>query len=100
MIMRVTWGKIRPGKWDEYERLWKEHAKDTSSTPGLRGRWLLRDTETTDAGYSISLWEAAADFDTYAAGAAHLNVPQMNECFIGQYVTTACEVRGTEPITA
>ena len=96
MIMRVTWGKIRPGKWDEYERLWNEHARETAGTPGLQGRWLLRDSDTNDAGYSMSLWDSAADFEAYAASGAQKNAPQMIECFVGQYVTTACEVRGAE----
>lgn len=97
MIMRVTWGKIRPGKWDEYEKLWNEHARASAGAPGLRARWLLRDQETQDAGYSLTLWDSAEDFDRYAAAGHDQIAERMKECFVGQYVTTPCEVRGSEP---
>ena len=96
MIMRVTWGKIRPGKWDEYEKLWNAHARETADTPGLQGRWLLRDTETEGAGYSLSLWDDAGAFDAYTAAGGTRNTEQMAGCFVGQYVTNVCEVRGSE----
>jgi heme-degrading monooxygenase HmoA len=94
MIMRVTWGKIRPGKWDEYERLWNDHTAATLLTPGLKARWLLRDTEQPDAGYSLSLWEGSGDFDAATAGANSASHAAMADCFVGQYVTTVTEVRG------
>lgn len=95
MLMRVTWGKIKPGKWDEYERLWNAYAARTSSAAGLKGRYLLRDTETKDAGYSISLWEKPGDFDAFKK--SEPNSQEMADCFVGQYVTTVCEVRGSTP---
>jgi heme-degrading monooxygenase HmoA len=95
MIMRVTWGKIRPGKWDDYEKLWKEHVRQTADTPGLKARWLLRDGDNPDSGYSLSLWDSAEDFDAYSTK-EHALAGEMAECFVGQYVTTPCEVRGSD----
>jgi heme-degrading monooxygenase HmoA len=94
MIMRVTWGKIKPGHWNKYEQLWNEHAQQTSETSGLLARWLLRDGEQKDAGYALSLWQSAADFDAYDRQRPHY--PEMEDCFVGQYVTTACDVRGAD----
>lgn len=95
MIMRVSWGKIRPGMWDRFEQLWKESAARMDGTAGLAGHWLLRDTEQENAGYSMSLWESAAAMN--AASEMRQLTPEMNDCFTGQYVLTTCEVRGTEP---
>jgi heme-degrading monooxygenase HmoA len=93
MLMRVTWGKIKPGKWDEYERLWNAYAQRTASAPGLKGRYLLRDTDAKEAGYSISLWEKAGDFEAFKK--TEPDSKPMSDCFVGQYVTTVCEVRGS-----
>lgn len=92
MIMRVTWGKIKPGHWERYEQLWNEHAKETSSTPGLLARWLLRDEAQEDAGYALALWHSNQDFEAYDLHRPRY--PEMEGCFVGQYVTTSCEVRG------
>jgi len=35
MIMRITWGKVHPGKWSEYERTY--HATVVARTKGLKG---------------------------------------------------------------
>jgi len=95
MLMRVTWGKIHAGKWDTYEVLWKEHAKKTAGVKGLKGRYLLRDTETTDAGYSMTIWETAGDFEHWLKTRAP--EPEMEQCFVGQFVTTVCDLRAVAP---
>jgi hypothetical protein len=44
MIMRMTWGKLRPGTWQEYEQAY--HATvEGQAIPGLRGRWLAQDVQ-------------------------------------------------------
>jgi heme-degrading monooxygenase HmoA len=93
MIARVTWGKIKPGKWTEFEAMWNDYAKAAADAPGSHGRVLLRDAETQNAGYSISFW---ADQQAFESFKAKTPAPGgMQECFIGQYVTTVTEVSGT-----
>ena len=41
MIMRITWGKLRAGTWQEYEQAYHTTVAGTE-VPGLRGRWLAR----------------------------------------------------------
>ena len=41
MIMRITWGKLNPGTWDEFERVYKETLAG-KEIKGLRGRWLAQ----------------------------------------------------------
>lgn len=94
MIMRVTWGKIRPGKWDTFERLWNDLAVETQNAQGLLGRWLLLDSAQKDAGYSLTLWDSNDDFENYDTPRPVYS--EMQECFVGEFVTTSCEVRGSQ----
>ena len=36
MIMRITWGKLRPGCWQEHEQAYRTTVAD-KEVPGLRG---------------------------------------------------------------
>jgi len=92
MIARVTWGKIKPGKWDEFERLWNGYASENAGSPGMRGRILLRDQGNADAGYGVSFWDDSAAFETFRATMPA--PPAMQDCFVGQYVTTVTTVSG------
>ena len=54
MIMRITWGKLRAGTWQEYEQAY--HATVAGKeVPGLRGRWLAQDVNDPDGGLSVSV---------------------------------------------
>ena len=92
MIARVTWGKIKPGKWDEFKRLWQDYSASEQGA-GATGRLLLRDSATPDAGYSISLWESEEAFQSSTS--ANPPPSAMIDCFVGQYVTTITEVSGS-----
>lgn len=93
MIMRVSWGKIKPGMWERYEQLWDEAVGKMQGTPGLRAHWLLKDPEHVCAGHSLSLWDSVEAME--AGPDMGKLVPELGECFIGQYVLSVCEVRGS-----
>lgn len=89
MYMRITWGRLKQGHWDafkaDYERLTAGR-----TIPGLKTRYLVRDSSGSDAGYSITIWEDEA------ALKANLENPQreqmrqqMLEHFTGEYTVTA-----------
>ena len=66
MIMRITWGKLRPGSWNQFESTYNTTvAAKGRNVKGLRGRWLLQDTDDKDTGFAVSLWERAADMRAY-----------------------------------
>ena len=76
MIMRITWGKLRAGTWQEYEQAY--HATVAGKeVPGLRGRWLAQDVNDPDGGFSVSVWEHArcdmlsSDTDATSRGQTH-----------------------------
>ena len=53
MIMRITWGKLRAGCWQEYEQAYRTAVAD-KEVPGLRGRWLARDVHDPDGGCALN----------------------------------------------
>ena len=56
MIMRITWGKLRAGSWQEYEQAYRATVAG-KEVPGLRGRWLAQDVNDPDGGFAVSVWE-------------------------------------------
>ena len=61
-MIRITWGKLRAGAWDEFERTYREHVLTKGKTlKGLRGRWLAQDAADEDTEFAVSLWDDLAD---------------------------------------
>lgn len=98
MRVRIIYGRLRPGTWDEYEQAYKEVMSEAGQIPGLRARWLTRDVDDPDAGYSISLWEDEAAMRTYESSDLLKNaiLPKLIPYFSGEYTTTHCEMRFRE----
>jgi LysR family transcriptional regulator, benzoate and cis,cis-muconate-responsive activator of ben and cat genes len=42
MLVRIIYGKLKPGSWDSYEHAYKEIMSNTGKIAGLRGRWRAR----------------------------------------------------------
>jgi heme-degrading monooxygenase HmoA len=99
MYMNIAWGRIKPGMWPEYERLFLQADASTIDLPGFVCRWLLRDLDDSDAGFALSLWESADDVARLVSDAT---VTQMREnkfapLFSGEYSRHVCEVRVASP---
>jgi len=97
MIMRITWGKLYPNTWDEFERVYKETLAGKEAK-GLRGRWLARDVHDPDGGFAVSLWETIDDLQAYEHSAAYqeMYAPRLRPFFSGEYTTYRCEVKYTQ----
>jgi len=54
MYMRIIWGKILPGQWDAFEAAFRKALEIRGEPKGLRGQWLIRDENDSDAGYYSS----------------------------------------------
>jgi len=66
MIARVAWGKVRPGTWQDYERVYHDAIlPDTRNLRGLVFRELLQAADDPNEGISLTLWESRDDLDTY-----------------------------------
>ena len=58
-FLRMAWGKLRLGSWDQYEEFYRANVIDsTAAVDGLRRRLLLRSTEDPDEGVSFSVWDS------------------------------------------
>jgi heme-degrading monooxygenase HmoA len=95
MFMRISWGRLRPGRWDEYESRYQRLSTGDMPGPKPRRRWLLRDLESPDAGYTVSLWDSETDMRSYStdpAVRARIEA-EFRDLFTGEYTPRLCEVR-------
>jgi heme-degrading monooxygenase HmoA len=99
MIMRITWGRIQHGKWDEYEKTYNATVAVMSrNVKGLRGRWLAQDTSDKDAGYAVSLWDSLEDMQAYEQSDFYKKeiLGPLQPFFINAFTTTRCEVKSVQ----
>jgi heme-degrading monooxygenase HmoA len=98
MLVRIIYGKLKPGSWDSYEQAYKEVMSSTGKIAGLRGRWLTRDVDNLDAGYSISVWKDEAAMRAYENSDVLKDtiLPKLKPFFLGDYTTSRCEMRFLE----
>ena len=96
MIMRMTWGKLRPGSWDDFEKTYRATvAAKGQDIQGLRGRWLLQDSQDKDTGFAVSLWESMADMQAYEQSDVYQKefLPALQPFFVGDYKTYRTDVK-------
>ena len=99
MYMRIIWGRIRSGQWDQYEAAYKKvFLSRAPAIDGLNGRWLVRDVNDLDAGYSLSLWqtqEAMRKYESSDFFRAKVK-PALQPFFVDDFSTAHCEVKVIE----
>jgi heme-degrading monooxygenase HmoA len=95
MVIRVTWGKLRAGSWNEYERTYRANVLTKGKNiKGLRGRWLAQDDTDKDTGFAVSLWDNMADMKTYEESPLYREImAPLQPFFVGDYKTYRCEVK-------
>jgi heme-degrading monooxygenase HmoA len=94
MIMRITWGKLRAGCWQEYEQAYRATVAG-KEVPGLRGRWLAQDVNDPDGGFAVSVWESLDAMHAYEQSAVFKQEiqPKLQPFFVGEYTTYRCDVK-------
>jgi heme-degrading monooxygenase HmoA len=91
--MRISWGRVNPGAWEDYERAFREGIEAAGRPKGLKARTLSRDIDDPNTGYSISLWDSAESMEAYETGAAvDVIQPRIQQFFGGAFVTNRLEV--------
>lgn len=95
MFMRITWGRIRPGQWEEYERRFAKLAASQTKEGGPKRRWLVRDLDEPDAGFAISVFETESEMRSWSTdpAARERTKNEMADLYIGDYRSRQCEVR-------
>jgi heme-degrading monooxygenase HmoA len=98
MVIRITWGKLRPGVWGEFERTYRENVLTKGKNlKGLRGRWLAQDAADKDTGFAVSLWDNLADMQAYEQSALYREIMgPLQPFFVGEYKTSRCDVKYTD----
>lgn len=97
MFMRLMWGKVRPGSWAQYEARYKAVSQPF---PGLRSRWLIRDTADPDALYAVGLWDSLDAIRQWESSPHYRDVyaPALKPFLVGELAVSICEVRHTEGV--
>ena len=96
MYMRIVWGKIVPGKWNEFENAFKAAMQVRGEPKGLKHHWLARDQNDANAGYSITMWDSEQDMKQFWDSEKRKQVMAPLEPFyVNQFTTTNCEVKFT-----
>jgi heme-degrading monooxygenase HmoA len=95
MFMRITWGRIKPGQWEEYEQRFEKLAAAQLSEGGPMRRWLVRDLDEPDAGFAISVFDTEEQMRTWSSdpAARERTKSEMSDLYIGEYRARQCEVR-------
>jgi heme-degrading monooxygenase HmoA len=97
MIMRITWGKLRAGCWQEFEQAY-EATVAGKDVPGLRGRWLAQDVQDPDGGFAVSVWDTLDALQAYEQSTVFRQEiqPRLQPFFVGEYTTYRCDVKYSE----
>ena len=95
MLARVAWGKVKPGTWEEYERVYRDEILPASrGVKGLHFRELLRGTDDPHEGISLTLWESREDLEAYERGTTYQTfVERVKQFYVGEYWIKHFDVR-------
>ena len=99
MYVRMIWGKLKRGSWDDYSRIYHEIVDGiTKDTKGFRGRQLLRSTENADEGLSVTIWDNLDDLRAYDRSAGRQEATRKVEhLHTGDYWVRTFEVESESP---
>lgn len=100
MYARVLWGKLKLGKWDEYERHYRESVLPVNQTmKGYRGRRLLRNLQNPDEGITVSFWDTKEDMEAYSASPERQTIAKAAEAlYTGEYWVKEFEIRSIDEV--
>jgi heme-degrading monooxygenase HmoA len=95
MFARVAWGKVKPGSWEEYERVYRDEILPrTRGVGGLAFRELLQGADDPNEGISLTLWESREDLDAYERGELYQQLTERARAFyVGEFWVKHFEVR-------
>ena len=95
MFARVAWGKVKPGTWEAYERIYHEEIlPGTRDVKGLRFRELLRGADDPNEGISLTLWESREDLDAYEQSSLYQRLTDRARAFyVGEFWVKHFDVR-------
>ncbi len=86
-FLRLSWGKLIPGSWEQFEKHYNEKVAPKASTvKGLQIRALLPSSNIPDEGLSLTMWDSLDDMQNYErSGEIRDNVSEVEHLFAGEY---------------
>lgn len=91
MLMRITWGRVRPGLWPAFEE--EFHRLADPESDGLLGNWLARDNRDGDSIYTVTLWRDADAIRAWETSEARdERGHKLSKYLIGEYSVSVCDV--------
>jgi heme-degrading monooxygenase HmoA len=93
MYMRVAWGRVEPGKWDEYEAAYRKGAAEAGRPDGLVAHRLMRDVDDPDTGFTTLVWETREAMEAYENSTNYrTRLAPIQPFFPGAFVVNRLEV--------
>ena len=66
MYVRMVWGHLKPGSWDDYEAYYREKVFPyNDKVDGLLSRSILRGIDGEDEAVSLSVWNTEDELHGY-----------------------------------
>lgn len=99
MHVRIVWGKIKSGMWDEYRKWYTDKViPSTDGAKGLRGRRLVRSVDDPDEGISVTFWDTLEDLDACERSEARQGVArEAAHLYAGEYLIKHFEQEYDDP---
>jgi heme-degrading monooxygenase HmoA len=69
MYMRATWGRVKPGQWEDYEAAYRRGAADAGQAVGMKSHRLLRDIDDPDTGVTLLTLDTRDAMQAYTESA-------------------------------
>ena len=97
MYVRMVWGKLMPGMWNEFERYYSKNiGLVTEGMEAFRGRQLLRSTQNPDEGISITYWDNLGAVEAYGRNPLHQeNAKEVNHLYTGEYWVQVFDIKSS-----
>ena len=102
MYVRMVWGHLRPDRWEEYEKYYRENVFPyNDKVDGLVSRSILRGIDGEDEAVSLSVWnteEALASYEISNLRKQFADDIQSNFATSWSYITGEYWVRTFEVV--
>lgn len=98
MYVRMFWGRLKMGTWNEYESHYKQNIVPAhKKMKGFKGIQLLRSLDNQDEGISITLWDSKENSDAYAKSPTRDRLAkEADKLYTGDYWVKQFEVKISE----
>lgn len=95
MFVRVAWGKVQAGRWDEFQRVYAAFVGDVE---GLQRRLLLQGQQDADEGMSLTFWDSEEHAARYTGTDVYRErMSKFEEFFQDEYWTKTFEIKVDNP---